>query len=103
MNTDNGAAPCGDDLLNLLARLEAKVDRLVEQPPAKQYYTPKEFGKIVGLSRYTVSEHCRHGRLRAEKRRTGRGRSLDWQLSHAELLRYRNEGLLPAAPTSTRI
>ena len=39
---------------------------------------------------------ARHGRIRAEKRQSGRGKHCDWVIAHDELLRYRREGLLPA-------
>ena len=50
---------------------------------------------IVERSPYSVREWCRLGRVRAEKRRCGRGTSKEWMISHEELTRIRNEGLLP--------
>jgi hypothetical protein len=38
---------------------------------------------------------CRLGRVRAEKKKSGRGPASEWLISHAELTRVRNEGLLP--------
>jgi hypothetical protein len=34
-------------------------------------------------------------RIRAEKRRTGRGTSLEWRISHEALLAFQCDGLLP--------
>ena len=35
------------------------------------------------------------GRIRGEKKGSGRGRYQSWVISHAELLRVQREGLLP--------
>ncbi len=42
-----------------------------------------------------MREWFRLGRIRAEKRPCGRGRSQEWMINHDELTRIRNEGLLP--------
>ena len=56
----------------------------------------REFAERVGLSDWTVRNYCRLGRLRAAKKRSGRGAHPEWVLSHEELERYRKEGLLDA-------
>jgi excisionase family DNA binding protein len=61
----------------------------------KEAYTTEEAAAILNRSDITVREWCRHGRVRATKRATGRGRHHQWQISHAELVRIQNEGLLP--------
>ena len=61
----------------------------------KEYYSTSEVAGIVGKSEFTVQEWCRLGRVKGEKRPCGRGRSQEWMISHAELSRLRNEGLLP--------
>jgi hypothetical protein len=68
---------------------------LIEQEPAKEYYTTAEVAKILGRAEFTVREWCRGGRVWAEKRQCGRGRSREWMISHEELQRIQNEGLLP--------
>ncbi|HJT78700.1 MAG TPA: helix-turn-helix domain-containing protein [Gemmataceae bacterium] len=68
---------------------------LVERQTAKDWYTTAEFAQLVGKAEFTVREWCRHGRLKAEKRISGRGAYPAWVVSHAELLRYQREGLLP--------
>jgi hypothetical protein len=49
----------------------------------------------VGKAEFTVREWCRHGRIKAEKRLSGRGAHPSWVVSHVELLRFQREGLLP--------
>jgi hypothetical protein len=43
-----------------------------------------------------VREWCRLGRVAASERACGRGKFQEWIVSHEELTRLRNEGLLPA-------
>jgi hypothetical protein len=78
-----------------LTRIEAMLAELVERQTVKDWYTTAEVGKILGKSEYTVREWCREGRVRGEKRPVGRERSKEWIVSHAELTRLKNEGLLP--------
>jgi Helix-turn-helix domain len=85
-----------DQLLFKVNRLEELLRQVIkDQAPAKDYYTVAEFAELVGLEKYTVREHCRLGRLRGEKTDCGRGNNPEWRISHAELIRYRNYGLLP--------
>lgn len=82
-----------------LARLEEQVgvihDLMVDHRTVKENYTTAEVAAVLGRSEFTVREWCRHGRVRAEKRACGRGRSQEWSISHEELTRIRNEGLFP--------
>jgi hypothetical protein len=84
-----------EDIAARLERLEAKLDVLVERQAVKEWYTTHEFAQTEGKAEFTVREYCRLGRLRAEKRQSGRGAHLQWVISHAELERYRRDGLLP--------
>jgi len=84
-----------DEVLERLVRIEETVVGLALQRRIKEWYSTSEVAVIVGKSDYTVREYCRHRRIRAEKRRCGRGRSLEWIISHEELERLRNYGLLP--------
>ncbi|MFO0847302.1 MAG: helix-turn-helix domain-containing protein [Gemmataceae bacterium] len=79
-----------------LERMESLLAALVEREMVKDWYTTAEFARLVGKAEFTVREWCRHGRVRAEKRLSGRGAHPAWVVSHDELLRYRREGLLPA-------
>jgi hypothetical protein len=78
-----------------LDRIEAALNSLVEQRIPKAWYSTAEAARVLGRAEFTVREWCRLGRVKAEKRRCGRGRSQEWMIPHAELLRYQNEGLLP--------
>ena len=84
-----------------MARLEGQLAEVraavVEKTPTKEWYTPEEAAKVLGRSKLTIREHCRFGRIRAKKRQAGRGASSEWAISHAELMRVQNEGLLPLA------
>jgi len=68
---------------------------LVERQMVKEYYSVEEFAARVGRECYTVREYCRLGRLKADKKQSGRGKYPLWVISHAELLRYEKSGLLP--------
>jgi hypothetical protein len=77
-----------------LERIEAMLAALVEGQQGREWYTTRQFGQAVGKSEFTIREYCRLGRLKAEKRQSGRGAYPQWVLSHAELLRFQREGLL---------
>jgi hypothetical protein len=81
-------------VLARLDRIEEGLRALLEHQAVKDWYTTDEVAKILGKAEYTVREWCRHGRVRAEKRNSGRGAFPAWVISHQELLRYRREGLL---------
>jgi hypothetical protein len=78
-----------------LDRIEQLLASLVERETMREWYTTEQFAQIVGKAEFTVREWCRRGRVNAEKRNSGRGAFPAWVISHAELLRYQREGLLP--------
>ena len=78
-----------------LDRIEALLAALVERESVKDWYSTAEFARLVGKAEFTCREWCRLGRIRAEKRRSGRGAYPAWVISHDELLRYRRDGLIP--------
>jgi hypothetical protein len=80
------------EIVSLLKQIQLSVGR---RAPLKQCYTPVEVADILGKRSYTVREWCRNGRVNATKRSTGRGDALEWEISHEELERIRNHGLLP--------
>jgi hypothetical protein len=79
-----------------LVKIEAMLAVLLERQQVREWYTTQEFALAVGKAEFTIREYCRLGRLRAEKRRSGRGAYLQWVISRAELERYQREGLLPS-------
>jgi hypothetical protein len=89
------------DETDRLARIEQMLTALIDREAAKDYYEIDEFARLVGKAPFTCREWARLGRVRAEKRNSGRGPFRAWVVSHAELLRYRREGLLPAVSPAT--
>jgi transposase len=91
-----------DDFQEIIARLERIETQIVEvcdqlagRKTVKAHYSTAEVAEALGKAEFTVREWCRNGRVRAEKRPCGRGRSQEWMIGHDELTRIRNEGLLP--------
>jgi hypothetical protein len=78
-----------------LDRIEQMLAVLVERETIKDYYEIEEFARLVGKAPFTCREWARLGRIRAEKRQSGRGAHSTWVVSHTELLRYRQFGLVP--------
>jgi len=82
-------------LIEGLGRVEAALTLLVKERTVKDWYSTEEVSQILGKAEFTVREWCRHGRMKAEKRRSGRGPHPAWVISHTEVLRYQREGLIP--------
>jgi hypothetical protein len=78
-----------------LSRIEESLRILVQQKLVKDWYTTAEAAELLDRAEWTVREWCRTYRINAEKRPCGRGQSQEWIISHEELQRIRNEGLLP--------
>ena len=83
-------------VLERLERIEATLRQLVQQQTVKEFYSTEEFAQLVGKAEFTVREWCRHGRVNAQKRNSGRGAFPAWAISHPEFVRYQREGLLPS-------
>ena len=83
------------EIAQRLEQIENALQRLLSERIEQEYYSTKDLAEILGKAEFTVREWCRHGRVNAEKRRSGRGRSKEWMVSNAELHRIRSEGLLP--------
>ena len=79
-----------------LERIEGMLATLVKRQTVKDWYSTDEVARLVGKAEFTVREWCRLGRIRAEKRLSGRGAFPAWVVSHQELTRYQRDGLLPA-------
>ena len=85
----------GPALAAILERLDRLERMLGGRASAKDFYSTAEAAEILGRREYTVREWCRLGRLEAGKRVAGPGDAKPWLIAHAELERYRNEGLRP--------
>jgi hypothetical protein len=85
-----------------LEKIEAMLVVLVERQLTREWYSVEEFARIVGRAEFTCREWCRHGRINAAKKDSGRGAYPAWVVSHTELLRYQREGLLPLAANRTQ-
>lgn len=68
---------------------------ITQRQTVKDSYTTAEVAKVLGKRPYTVREWCRLQRINATKAMSGRGCEEEWRVSHEELLRIQNEGLLP--------
>jgi len=69
--------------------------KILARETRRDWYSCAEVAGQFQKSEYTVREYCRLGRLKADKRQSGRGSSKEWVISHEELERYRREGLRP--------
>lgn len=78
-----------------LERIEAALKTLLELRTVKDFYSTEEVARLVGRKCETVRAWARNGRVRAEKKLSGRGAYARWTVSHEEYLRYEREGLLP--------
>ena len=78
-----------------LIHIEQMLAALLVRETIKDFYEIEEFARLVGKASFTRREWARLGRIHAEKRQSGRGAHPAWVVSHAELLRYRQYGLLP--------
>lgn len=86
-----------DEIDSIIRRLDRIERLLVDQRTVKEWYSTDEVAELLDRSPYSVREWARLGRVRASKRACGRGRAKEWAISHEELTRLRNEGLLPDA------
>ena len=78
-----------------LDRIENLLQQLLNNRATKEYYSTAEIARILSRAEFTVREWARNGRIWAEKRQCGRGTAKEWMISHVELKRIQNEGLLP--------
>ena len=90
------------ELTKQIAQMQDTMSSFVNQSEVerslKSMYTVAEFAKLVKKARYTVRQWCHDERINAEKAGCGRGLDCEWRITHAELIRYNNEGLLPKRP-----
>jgi hypothetical protein len=82
-------------IVEYLKEIQQAINELKEKEIVREVYSVEEFSKLIGREVFTTREYCRLNRVNAKKKLSGRGRSLEWVITHQELLRYRAEGLLP--------
>ena len=73
-------------LVERLDRIEVALAALLERETSKEWYSTDEIARTVDKAEFTVREWCRLGRLKAEKRASGRGKFCAWVVSHEELV-----------------
>ena len=78
-----------------LSRIEIALSDGREPAFQKEWYSVAEAAEILGKSPFTVREWCRLDRINSMKRPCGRGNSSEWMISHREIERIQNKGLLP--------
>jgi transposase len=83
------------EILERLERIETALTTLIQLRTVKDFYSTDEVAAILGKAEFTVREWARRGRIKAQKRRSGRGKFQAWVISHEELQRIHKEGLLP--------
>lgn len=87
------------ELVERVAALEKTIgelrDCILQGQTSKESYSTQEVASILGRKPYTVREWCRLRRINATKAMCGRGCEEEWRVSHDELVRIQNEGLLP--------
>lgn len=84
-------------LADRLERIEQALQVIAQAHTVKDLYTTEEFATIVKAHPQTIRQHCVNQRIKATKLpHGGRGNVAEWRISHKELQRYQNEGLLPA-------
>ena len=81
------------EVVERLSRIEVILESLLREKAIKDWYSTAEVAILVGKAEYTVREWCRQKRLLASKKAYTRGAHPEWLIGHAELLRFRNEGL----------
>lgn len=84
-----------EQIVERLQRIEQQLERLLDSRLTQEWYDTKTVAEILGKSAYAVREWCRHGRINAQKRASGRGAAKEWMIAHDELQRIKAEGLLP--------
>ena len=86
-----------------LERIEAKLLMLCERQQIRDWYAVEEFARLVRRSEFTCREWCRHGRIHAKKKCSGRGAHAAWAISHEELQRYQRDGLLESRGSTVSV
>lgn len=84
-----------DELQQMVTEQSQLLKALLEREMVKEFYTVDQFANLVSKAPFTVREWARLGRVRGEKRKSGRGAHSEWVFAHGEYVRYQRDGLLP--------
>ena len=82
-------------LTHIMKMLDELLTTSRRNAATKQAYSINEAAKFLQKAPYTVREWARLGRINATKRPIGRGCEQEWEISHSEIERIQNHGLLP--------
>ena len=91
-----------DRIEALQLELATQIKKLQDTQTQKEFYSVTELAKILGKAEFTVREWARNGRIHASRQRSGFGPNKSWRISHSELVRIQNEGLLPVNESAER-
>jgi hypothetical protein len=56
-----------------LSCIKEMLQTLLARQTVREFYSTDQFGELTGLKPKTVRDYCNEGRLRGEKKRSGRG------------------------------
>lgn len=84
-----------EDLLRELVERLDRIERRLELNVEKEAYTVEEAAERLNRSPWTVRQWCNKGQVEDAYKVHGKGRTGEWRIPHAELVRLQNEGPLP--------
>lgn len=94
-----GISKTGIELLNLIAQQqETIIERLERLEKAheltiqKEAYTTSEAAERLGRSEWTVRQWCNKNQIDGAHKIRGKGRTGEWRIPHAALVRLHTEG-----------
>lgn len=83
------------EILRSLDDRLAKIEESIGPAFQREWFSVSEVAEMLDKKPFTIREWCRLGRINAQKRKCGRGRTSEWVVSREEIQRYLNYGLLP--------
>ncbi|MBL4898577.1 MAG: helix-turn-helix domain-containing protein [Colwellia sp.] len=76
-----------NDLQKFYAKLNERIERLLNQNLKKEFYTPKEFSEVTGMKYRSVIYYLNDGKLKARQEEIGG----TWLIPRTEIERYHAE------------
>ncbi|MEM6272361.1 MAG: helix-turn-helix domain-containing protein [Bacteroidota bacterium] len=79
-----------NEIKTMLLQFQERLGNLptTPQPVEKPFYSPKEFGAMMGVSRPVINRWCHDGTIKALQKG---GRGCSWLIPHSELERFKRE------------